>query len=107
MSNPSASTPDWDRIAADPGFHALLRAKRRFIVPATIFFLLYYMALPVAVGWFPAEMKKPVWGAVNVAYAFALSQFLMTFVLAAIYIGQARKWDRMEHELLAKLGYAH
>jgi uncharacterized membrane protein (DUF485 family) len=42
---------------------------------------------------------------VNVAYVFALSQFLMTFVMAAMYVRQSRQWDRMESELLASLGF--
>jgi uncharacterized membrane protein (DUF485 family) len=51
-------TPDWNKIANDPGFEELKRAKRRFIVPATVFFLVYYMSLPVLVGYFPAAMKS-------------------------------------------------
>jgi uncharacterized membrane protein (DUF485 family) len=98
--NPS---PDWNRIASDPDFHALQRAKRRFIVPATIFFLLYYMALPVLVGYWPEMMKKPVWGKMNWAYLFALSQFVMTWVISGMYVRVARKWDRMNEAVLAKL----
>ena len=97
--------PDWASIEQSADFKALLAAKRRFIIPATLFFLVYDMALPVMVGYFPALMKQPVWGAVNVAYVFALSQFLMTFVMAAMYVRQSRQWDRMESELLASLGF--
>lgn len=86
-----------------PAFHELLAAKRRFIVPATIFFLLYYMALPVLVGYFPDLMKRPVVGQVNVAYLFAFSQFLMTFVVAWLYMRTAKKWDEMEHKLLSSI----
>ncbi len=43
---------DWERIARHPGFAELKRAKRRFIIPATIFFMVYYMTLPVLVGFF-------------------------------------------------------
>ena len=93
---------DWAAIAADPGFAALKRAKLRFIIPGTIFFLIYYMTLPVLVGFFPEAMKTPVWGKVNWAYAFALSQFIMTWVLCAMYVRAARKWDIMNSELLAK-----
>jgi uncharacterized membrane protein (DUF485 family) len=92
----------WDAIAADPDFAALKRAKRRFIIPGTLFFLVYYTALPVLVGWFPEAMKTPVWGKVNWAYAFALSQFIMTWVLCAMYVRTARKWDAMNAALLAK-----
>src|SRR5438045_4207121 len=82
---------DWDRIANDPAFAALKAAKRRFILPATIFFLVYYMTLPILVGFFPAVMKQPVLGKVNWAYLFALSQFLMTWVICVLYVRIARR----------------
>jgi len=94
---------DWERIANDPGFAALKAAKRRFILPATIFFFVYYMTLPVLVGFCPELMKTPVWGKVNIAYLFALSQFLMTWTLCALYVRAARRWDVMNAALLARL----
>ncbi len=100
----SSSAPDWSALAAREDFQRLVAAKKRFIIPATLFFLVYYMALPVLVGFWPEVMKRPVWGQVNVAYLFALSQFLMTFVMAGLYVVQARKWDRMEHALLEAAG---
>ena len=104
MSTPaSPAPPDWNRIASDPGFAALKAAKRRFILPATIFFFVYYMTLPILVGFCPALMKTPVLGKVNIAYLFALSQFLMTWVLCALYVRAARRWDVMNAELLARL----
>lgn len=98
----TSETPDWEKIAADPDFVALKKAKLRFIVPATIFFFIYYMTLPVMVGFFPDIMKAPVLGKVNPAYLFALSQFVMTWVLCALYVRVARRWDIMNAELLAK-----
>ena len=95
-------TPDWNKIASDPDFHALQRAKRRFIIPATVFFLAYYMALPIMVGYWPDVMKRPVLGKMNWAYLFALSQFLMTWIICALYVRAARRWDKMNAELLAK-----
>ena len=56
MQNPSK--PDWDELARRPGFQALIDAKKRFIVPCCIFFLLYYSALLYLVGWHPELMKK-------------------------------------------------
>lgn len=101
MANPTQ--PDWETLAKLPAFHELLAAKRRFIVPATIFFLLYYMALPVLIGYFPDLMKRPLVGKVNGAYLFAFSQFLMTFVMAWLYMRTAKRWDAMEHALLASI----
>jgi uncharacterized membrane protein (DUF485 family) len=98
-------TPDWNQIANDPGFAELKRAKRRFLLPASVFFLVYYIALPVLVGFCPATMKQAVLGKVNWAYLFALSQFIMAWVLAGLYVRAASKWDKMEHALLERLGH--
>ncbi|HEX8295510.1 MAG TPA: DUF485 domain-containing protein [Chthoniobacteraceae bacterium] len=93
---------DWDAIANDPAFHELKAAKRRFIIPGTIFFLIYYMTLPVLVGFLPELMKTPVWGKVNWAYLYALSQFLMTWIICALYVRAASRWDKMNATLLAR-----
>jgi uncharacterized membrane protein (DUF485 family) len=89
----------WDEIARSPQFDALLRAKRRFIVPATVFFLVYYFSLPVLVGYFPDFMRQRVIGPVNIAYLFALSQFGMAWVLAWIYVRAAARFDVMADEI--------
>lgn len=97
-----APLADWDAIAADSDFKALLVAKARFIVPATIFFVIYYFALPVLVGFFPKLMSQTVWGDMNWAYLFALSQFFMAWILAFMYVGVAAGWDKKAAAVLAK-----
>ena len=86
--------PDWDRLAATPAFVELLRAKRRFIVPATVFFLVYYFALPLLTGYMPELMSRKVIGDFSLAYAFALSQFPMAWAVAALYLRAAERFDR-------------
>jgi uncharacterized membrane protein (DUF485 family) len=49
-------------------------------------------------------MERKVWGDVNIAYLFALSQFFMAWILAGIYVAAAAGWDKKEHALLAKHG---
>ncbi|MDQ6621924.1 MAG: DUF485 domain-containing protein [Verrucomicrobiota bacterium] len=95
--------PAWERVAAAPEFRQLIRAKRRFIIPATIFFVLYYFALPYLVGYHPRLMERKVWGEVNLAYLFALSQFVMAWALAAIYVVVAKGWDRKAREILSRV----
>ena len=86
-----------------PEFRELMRAKVRFIVPATVFFVLYYFALPVLVGYAPKLMAQPVLGSVNIAYLFALSQFFMAWALAWAYMRVADGWDRRSRALLDKV----
>jgi len=97
--------PDWAAIEADQDFKALIRAKARFIVPATVFFLVYYFALPVLVGWFPNLMNQKVFGELNWAYVFALSQFFMAWALAFVYVAVAAGWDRQAAAVLAKFNH--
>ena len=91
---------DWESIASSAGFKNLLRAKRRFVIPAMIFFIAYYFALPVLIGYARPFMEKRVWGAVNLAYLFALSQFFMAWIIAALYIRAAAKFDRMARDVI-------
>ncbi len=93
---------NWDAIAADADFKKLLKAKALFVVPATIFFVVYYFTLPVLVGWFPKLMETEILGRVNLAYAFALSQFFMAWTLAFLYVAAAAGWDRQAAAVLAK-----
>jgi uncharacterized membrane protein (DUF485 family) len=93
---------EWDRIARTDAFKDLMAAKARFIVPATVFFMIYYFALPVLVGYAPEFMKKPVIGPLNIAYLFALSQFFMAWIIAALYVRAASRFDAMGKKLLAE-----
>ncbi|MBL9177592.1 MAG: DUF485 domain-containing protein [Verrucomicrobiaceae bacterium] len=85
---------NWEELEAKPEFRVLLARKWRFIVSSTLFFVAYYFALPVLVGYFPALMKKEVFGHINLAYLFALSQFFMAWILAFIYTRKAAQWDK-------------
>lgn len=90
---PHVKPASWEALAAEPEFRALLRARRRFVVPATIFFVAYYLALPVSVGFWPQLMSRPLVGPVTAAYCFALSQFAMAWILLALYLRRARRFD--------------
>lgn len=92
---------DWNRLEAKPEFRGLLSRKARFIVSATVFFLAYYLALPILVGYAPELMKKKVVGEVNIAYLFALSQFFMAWIMAFVYVRVASRWDREAAAVIA------
>ena len=99
-----SSTPhDWGAIERMPEFRELVRAKRAFLLPATVFFIAYYFALPVLVGYWPDLMSTPVVGHLNVAYLFALSQFAMAWLLMAAYVRRAKRYDRMAEALVERL----
>src|SRR3989441_13328555 len=93
---------DWSRVTQMPEIRSMVSAKLRFIIPAVVFFVVYYFALPVLVGYAPGLMSRRVIGVVNIAYLFALSQFFMAWIIAALYLRAAAKFDKMEHTVIEK-----
>lgn len=98
---PAPGDAAWSRMAASPGFARLVNAKKRFIFPATMFFLIYYFALPVLSGYFPELMSRKILGHFSAAYVFALTQFPMAWILAGLYLRAAARHDRQAREVLA------
>ena len=103
MNEPA--TPDWEKIAAMPEFQALLKAKRRFVVPCCIFFTIYYFSLLYLVGWHTEMVKKVVLGHLNIAYLFALSQFFMAWIMAFLYTKKSSKFDQQAAAFLDHAGF--
>ena len=90
----------WNEVAESRKFKDLMAAKRAFIAPAFIFFLVYYFALPVLVGYAPQFMAQKVIGDINLAYLFALSQFVMAWIIAALYVKAANSFDRLSQDII-------
>lgn len=93
----------WETVAATDEFKQLLRKKAAFVVPATVFFIVYYFLLPVSVGYFPAFMDQKVIGPVNLAYLFALSQFFVAWGIAWLYVRKAKGFDDSAAQILKSL----
>lgn len=95
-----AIEPNWTAIENSREFRSLVNAKMRFIIPALVFFVVYYFALPVLVGYFPGVMERNVVGHINLAYVFALSQFAMVWIIMALYVRSARSFDAQEAQVI-------
>jgi uncharacterized membrane protein (DUF485 family) len=103
MPEPHRETGDWNAVANNEEFKKLIADKARFIVPATIFFIVYYFALPILVGYAPQFMSTPVLGPVNIAYLFALSQFFVAWFIAWLYVRAAGRFDSKARTVLDHL----
>ncbi|MFD0353790.1 DUF485 domain-containing protein [Streptomyces sp. NPDC127110] len=77
-------------VQRSAAFQEVRGRYRRFVVPATAGFLLWYVAYVVAATAAPGLMARPVAGAVNVALLAGLGQFLSTFLLTWAYARHAR-----------------
>jgi uncharacterized membrane protein (DUF485 family) len=96
--------PVWDRIADSIEFRDLMATKKMFIIPAFVFFVVYYFALPVLVGYAPQFMSTRVLGVVNLAYLFALSQFFVAWLIAGLYVRAAGDFDKLAKDIIKKNG---
>jgi len=95
-----ASQTEWDRIAATKEFRDLMATKKVFIIPAFVFFIVYYFALPFLVGYAPRFMAMKVIGEVNLAYLFALSQFIVAWLIAWLYMRAADDFDELSEDVI-------
>ncbi|MFE3492279.1 DUF485 domain-containing protein [Streptomyces sp. NPDC059175] len=93
-----AGCPQPHRRAADvylevqrsAAFQEVRSRYRRFVVPASLAFFVWYVAYVVAATAAPGLMARTVAGAVNVAMLAGLGQFLTTFLLTWAYARHAR-----------------
>jgi uncharacterized membrane protein (DUF485 family) len=99
MAQPSV---DWEAIERSPEFRELVRRRRRFVIPCTVFFLSWYMGFILLTAYAEGFMGERVYEGLTVGYCLALTQFVMVVVLGLWYL---RKSDR-EFDPLAERAIA-
>jgi uncharacterized membrane protein (DUF485 family) len=93
-----------EAVGKDPEMVELEHRHTRFVWPATVFFLIYYMALNILAGTSPGLMGRKLVGEFTFGYLFALSQFVMAFVVAWVYSRwAASRMDPLATDLREKL----
>ena len=84
---------DWEAVENWPEFQQLVHRRRAFVIPATVFFLAWYMAFILLCGYAPDFMGEEfLVDGLTVGYVLALTQFVMTWVLGWMYL---RRSDRV------------
>lgn len=97
---PGVAVHDWEALEKTPEFRELITRKKAFVLPATIFFLAYYMAFILLAGYAEDFMASSVYEGLTVGYVLALTQFVMVFVLGMLYL---RKSDAEYDPLRARV----
>ncbi|HET7578686.1 MAG TPA: DUF485 domain-containing protein [Bacillales bacterium] len=83
-------------------FRQLIREKKRFLIPVTVFFLAFYFMLPVSIICFPSVMNRPFLIGLTPAWAFAFAQFGMVWVLGALFYRRSKQFDRLVQQIQDK-----
>lgn len=83
---------DWRQIEQLPEFRELVARRRRFVVPATVFFLCWYFGFVVLAGYAETFMGSSIYEGFTVGYLLALTQFLMVAVLGVWYLRYSARY---------------
>ena len=93
---------DWEAIERSPEFQELVRKRRSFVVPGTIFFLAWYLGFILLCAYAPDFMGDSVYEGLTVGYCLALTQFAMVFGLGLWYLRKAdREFDPLAEKAIA------
>jgi uncharacterized membrane protein (DUF485 family) len=93
------SNVDWEAAERSPEFQELIKRRRAFVVPATIFFLAWFFGFILLTAYAPSFMGESVYEGLTVGYCLALTQFIMVWGLSAWYL---RRSDRVFDPLAEK-----
>jgi uncharacterized membrane protein (DUF485 family) len=92
---------DWEAIERSPEFHELVSRRRRFVLPATVFFLAWYLGFILLAGYAEDFMGSSIYQGFTVGYLLALSQFVMVWGLGWWYLRKAEgEFDPLEREVV-------
>jgi uncharacterized membrane protein (DUF485 family) len=86
---------NWEAVERSPEFRELVKRKKAFVIPATLFFMAWYFGFIVLAGYAPDFMGREfISDGLTVGYMLALSQFVMTWLLGWMYLRNAdREFD--------------
>lgn len=82
---------NWRAAEESSEFQELVHKRRSFVIPALAFVFVWYFGFIALAGYAPDFMGESVYEGVTIGYVLALSQFVMTWVLAWLYLRRAER----------------
>ena len=93
---------DWTAMVAAPSFRELMAMKAHFVIPVTVFALVYYLAVNLLAGFGRGFMSESVFGAFSVGYVLIVGLYVMSWVIAVLYVRIANgKFDAKAADAIA------
>ncbi|WP_100523435.1 DUF485 domain-containing protein [Mycobacteroides abscessus] len=89
-------------VVQSSAFKKLLKSKKTFIIPMTIFFFLFYFSLPLMTSY-TTVLNQKAFGPVTWAWVFAFAQFVMTWTLCYLYSKRANSFDEKTKQILSSI----
>ncbi|HEY4553568.1 MAG TPA: DUF485 domain-containing protein [Bacillaceae bacterium] len=94
-----ASSIRYERMQSNPKFKELIDKKKKFILPLTVFFLLFYFGLPLLAAY-TKILHQPAVGDISWIWIYSFAQFIMTWTLVTLYMKKASTFDALAKEVL-------
>lgn len=102
-ASPRGAEIDWQAAEDSPEFRELVAKRRRFVLPATVFFFVWYFGFIVLAGYAEDFMGNSIYQGLTVGYALAMTQFLMVWGLGWLYLRRSdRDFDPLRERAAAK-----
>lgn len=92
---------DYEKIAEQPEFKALLSRRNKFIMPISVFFIIATLLFPVLTGY-TTILNNEAFGNISWAWIYALLLFVMVWTLVTIYMKRAKIFDKEADEIIRK-----
>ena len=83
---------EWVAVERTPSFQEYARKRKAFLIPATIFFMVFFFGLPVLAS-FTTVLNGRAIGPLTWAYVYGFAQFAMTWIMMHLYVNRSNKWD--------------
>ncbi|GAB3798102.1 DUF485 domain-containing protein [Virgibacillus kimchii] len=90
---------DYVAVEKSSEFKRFMGNKKKFTVPFTIFFLIFYFTLPVLTSY-TTFLNASFFGDISWVWVFAFSQFVMVWVLCTVYVRKAASFDKKAKEII-------
>src|SRR5699024_6671162 len=85
-------------------FKSYKRKKYIFVFTVPILLLFYYLAFILMKSYMKSLMTTTVLSNLTFGYLFGASYFVVVWILAFVYVGVARKYDKEVEQILNKYG---
>jgi uncharacterized membrane protein (DUF485 family) len=81
---------EWVAVERTPSFKEYARKRKAFLIPATIFFVVFFFGLPILAS-FTTVLNGRAIGPLTWAYVYGFAQFAMTWIVMHLYVNRANQ----------------
>lgn len=83
---------DYNKIAESKEFNDLVKARKKFIFPITLFFIFATLLFPILTGYTTILNNIAFWN-ISWAWIYAFLLFVMVWTLVTMYMSKAKQFD--------------